>query len=333
MKKKLLIAAAVTTALFLMSCDQPSSGSKNENNGVNKPSLPSKNENKGVNKPSLPENVGEDPFKGNTYASDSDKWVFSDDGKITQYEKDDEWSAKVELEYTYNEDTGLLTARVNKIQQHKSSGEYVLMTYDEALSQSIELPAFEEAFPREGWDDALEMVKSKDGWAEIYGVAENASEETIMRAYYNFQTQEFVKSLKKSYEQLYVYKAAIVDDELNCETYFPEDTSLEYVYLYFPGDNTDIDLDEGENIGIRLPDDENKTYFDITDFSSSQIKAKEEDGDKVITLSYTKEWEDGAFTLKVRAADADTEAILGKAEIELCSSNRPYYLEVVNTRQ
>lgn len=332
MKKKLLIAAAVTTALFLMSCDQPSYGSKNENNGVNKPSLPSKNENKGVNKPSLPENVGEDPFKGNTYASDSEKWVFSDDGKLTQYEKGDEWSAKAELEYTYNEDTGLLTARVNKIQQHKSSGEYVLMTYDEALSQSIELPAFEEAFPREGWDDALEMVKSKDGWAEIYGVAENASDETIMRAYYNFQKQEFLKSLKKSYERLYVYKAGIDDDELKCETYFPEDTSLEYVYFYSTG-NTDIDLDEGENIGIRLPDDENKTYFDITDFSSSQIKAKEKDGDKVITLSYTKEWEDGAFTLKVRAADAATKAIIGNEEIELRSSNSTYYLENVNTRQ
>ena len=325
MKKILLTVAAVTTALFLMSCDQPSSDSKNEN--------------KGVNKPSLPENVGEDPFKGNTYADKYYKWIFSDDGKITQYEKDDEdaeWEPEAELEYTYNEDTGLLTARVNKMQQRKSSGEYVLMTYDEALLQINKLPAFEEAFPREDWDKALEMVKSRDGWAEILGVAENASDETILRAFYNFQKQslnesmnEVVKSLKKRYERLYVYKAGIVDDKLNCKTYYPEDTNLEFVIF----NSSNVSIYNAEEIDIRKIDENNHIthfYCDVTEFSDSQIKAKEEDGDKVITLSYTKEWEDGAFTLKVRAADDATKTIIGNEEIELQSSYDMYFLTKQN---
>lgn len=340
MKKILLTVAAVTTALFLMSCDQPSSGSKNENNGVNKPSLPSKNENNGFNKPSLPENVGYDPFKGNTYSSMYDKWVFSDDGKITQYDfDDDEWSVKAELEYTYNEDTGFISARANKKRMYISANNFVLLTYDEALAHYNKTPAFEEAFPREDWADAIEMVKSRDGWAEILGVAENASDETILRAYYNYtiqnmnqNTAEIVKALNKEYGELYTYKTSLDDGNLICETYFPENTSLEYV-TFNSEVNPYISIYGDDKISIRLSANENITYFDITDFSSSQIKAKEEDGDKVITLSYTKEWEDGAFTLKVRAADAATVPIIRRTEIELCSSNRTYYLEDVNTRQ
>jgi len=275
MKKILLTVAAVTTALFLMSCDQPSSDSKNENDGFNKPSLP--------------ENVGEDPFKGNTYASMYDKWVFSDDGKITQYDfDDDEWSAKAELEYTYNEDTGFISARANKKRMYISANNFVLLTYDEALAQYNKTLAFEEA--------------------------------------------EIVKELNKEYGELYTYKTSLDDGKLICETYFPENTSLEYVTFNSEG-NTDTSIYGDDKISIRLSVDENITFFDITDFSSSQIKAKEEDGDKVITLSYTKEWEDGAFTLKVRAADAATVAIIRKTEIEFRSYNRTYYLEDVNTRQ
>ena len=79
MKKLLLTVVAVTTALFLMSCDHPNSDSENENSYDD------------YNKPSLPETVGEDPFKGNTYASDHDKWVFSENSsdKFSRYIRDE----------------------------------------------------------------------------------------------------------------------------------------------------------------------------------------------------------------------------------------------------
>lgn len=329
MKKLLLTVAAVTTALFLMSCEQPNSDPKNEYGDYNKPSLP--------------ETVGEDPFKGNTYASDYKKWVFSDDGKLTQYAKynDSDFVAEAELEYSYNEETGLLTARVSKRNQLKSSGEYVLMTYDEALSEITKIPAFEEAFPRDDWDDALETVKSKDGWAEILGVAENASDETILRAFYNYQVKMFnqmidvqVKSLKKRYEKLYTYKASIGDDETNFETYYPENTSLECVYFQcFKGWYVLVSIDDAEDVTIGKMDENNHvtyTHYDVTDFSDSQIKAKERKGDTIITLSYTKSWKEGAFTLKVLAVDDATKSLIGEDEIELTSSSERYYLSKVD---
>ena len=329
MKKLLLTVVAVTTALFLMSCDQPNSDSTNEYGDYNKPSLP--------------ETVGEDPFKGNTYASDYEKWVFSDNGKITQYEKydgDTEWKLEAELEYTYNGDTGLLTARVNKIQQRNSSKEYVLMSYDEALSQLTKIPAFEEALPREDWDDALEMVKSRDGWAEILGVAENASYETILRAFYNFQKQslnesmnEVVKSLKKRYEKLYTYKASIGDDETNFKTYFPEDSSLGNVSFNSYKGNISVSIYDGDEVVIGKMDENyhtTYTHYDVTEFGDSKIKAKIREGNTVITLSYTKEWAAGAFTLKVSAADDATKAIIGNEEVELESSYNMYFFTKQN---
>lgn len=329
MKKLLLTVAAVTTALFLMSCDQSNSDSKNEYGDYNKPSLP--------------ETVGEDPFKGNTYTSDYDKWVFSDDGKLTQYAKynDNDFVAEAELEYSYNEETGLLTARVNKIQQRNSSKEYVLMSYDEALSQLTKIPAFEEALPRDDWDDALEMVKSIDGWSELFGVAENASDETILRAYYNYEVKMFnqmgdvqVKSLKKRYEKLYTYKASIDDDKTDFETYYPENTSLEYVYFQcFKGWYVLVSIDDAEDVRIGKMDENNHvtyTHYDVTDFSDSQIKAKERKGDTIITLSYTKSWNEGAFTLKVLAVDDATKSLIGEDEIELNSSSERYYLSKVD---
>ncbi|MBP5468577.1 MAG: hypothetical protein J6Z11_04960 [Candidatus Riflebacteria bacterium] len=329
MKKLFLTVAAVTTALFLMSCGQPNSGTENVNDDYNKPSLP--------------EAVGEDPFRRNTYASDYEKWVFSDDGKLTQYAKDNDsdFVAEAELEYSYNEETGLLTARVNKIQQRNSSKEYVLMSYDEALSQLTKIPAFEEAFPREDWDEALEMVKSRDGWAEILGVAENASDETILRAFYNFQKQslnesmnEVVKSLKKRYEKLYTYKASIGDDETNFETYYPENTSLECVnFRCFKGWYVLVSINDAEEVVIGKMDENNHvtyTHYDVTDFSDSQIKAKEWEEDTIITLSYTKSWNEGAFTLKVLAVDDGTKSLIGEGEIELNSSSERYYLSKVD---
>ena len=322
MKKLLLTVVAVTTALFLMSCDQPNSDSKNGYGDYNKPSLP--------------ETVGEDPFKGNTYTSDHDKWVFSDDGKLTQYAKynNSDFVAEAELEYSYDEETGLLTARVNKIQQRNSSKEYVLMSYDEALSQLTKIPAFEEAFPREDWDEALEMVKSRDGWAEILGVAENASDETILRAFYNFQKQslnesmnEVVKSLKKRYEKLYTYKASIDDDKTNFKTYFPEDSSLGNVSFNSYKGNISVSIYDGDEVVIgKMDEDYHTTYthYDVTEFGDSKIKAKIWEGNTVITLSYTKEWAAGAFTLKVSAADDATKAIIGNEEFELESSNDTY---------
>lgn len=329
MKKLLLTVAAVTTALFLMSCDQPNSDPKNGYGDYNRPSLP--------------ETVGEDPFKGNTYASDYKKWVFSDDGKLTQYAKynDSGFVAEAELEYSYNEETGLLTARVNKIQQINSSKEYVLMSYDEALSQLTKIPAFEEAFPSDEWDDAIKSIKLKDGWAEILGVAENAGDETIMRAYYNYQVKMFnqmidvqVKSLKKRYEKLYTYKASIGDDETNFETYYPENTSLECVYFQcFKGWYVLVSIDDAEDVTIGKMDENNHvtyTHYDVTDFSDSQIKAKERKGDTIITLSYTKSWNEGAFTLKVLAVDDATKSLIGEDEIELNSSSERYYLSKVD---
>lgn len=329
MKKLLLTVAAITTALFLMSCDQPNSDSKNEYGDYNKPSLP--------------ETVGEDPFKGNTYASDSDKWVFSDDGKLTQYAKynDSDFVAEAELEYSYNEETGLLTARVSKRKQLKSSGEYVLMTYDEALSEITKISTFEEAFPSDEWDDAIKTIKLKDGWAEILGVAENAGDETIMRAYYNYQVKMFnqmsdvqVKSLKKRYEKLYTYKASIGDDETNFETYYPENTSLECVYFQcFKGWYVLVSIDDAEDVTIGKMDENNHvtyTHYDVTDFSDSQIKAKERKGDTIITLSYAKSWNEGAFTLKVLAVDDATKSLIGEDEIELTSSSERYYLSKVD---
>lgn len=329
MKKLLLTVAAVTTALFLMSCDQPNSDSKNGYDDYNKPSLP--------------ETVGEDPFKGNTYASDYEKWVFSDNGKITQYEKydgDTEWKLEAELEYTYNGDTELLTARVNKIQQRNSSKEYVLMSYDEALSQLTKIPTFEEAFPSDEWDDAIKSIKSKDGWAEILGVAENASDETIMRAYYNYQVKMFnqmidvqVKSLKKRYEKLYTYKASIDDDKTNFKTYFPEDSSLENVSFNSYKGNIGVSIYDGDEVVIgKMDEDYHTTYthYDVTEFGDSKIKAKIWEGNTVITLSYTKEWAAGAFTLKVSAADDATKAIIGNEEFELESSYNMYFFTKQN---
>ena len=328
MKKLLLTVAAVTTALFLISCDQPNSDSTNEYGDYNKPSLP--------------ETVGEDPFKGNTYASDYEKWVFSDDGKLTQYAKynNSDFVAEAELEYSYDEETGLLTARVNKIQQRNSSKEYVLMSYDEALSQLTKIPAFEEAFPREDWDEALEMVKSRDGWAEILGVAENASDETILRAFYNFQKQslnesmnEVVKSLKKRYEKLYTYKASIDDDKTNFKTYFPEDSSLGNVSFNSYKGNISVSIYDGDEVVIgKMDEDYHTTYthYDVTEFGDSKIKAKIREGNTVITLTYTKEWAAGAFTLKVSAADDATKAIIGNEEFELESSYNMYFFTKQN---
>lgn len=321
MKKLLLTVVAVTTALFLMSCDQPNSDSKNEN------------EYDDYNKPSLPETVGEDPFKGNTYASDYNKWVFSDDGKITQYAKhnDSDFVAEAELEYSYNEDTGLLTARVNKIKKTNSSEEYVLMTYDEALAQETRIPAFEEEFPIEKWEEVLEMLKNYEGWAGILGVSESASDETILRAYYNHKIQmkmqgidKTVKSLKEDFEKLYTYKAWGSVHRAQFITYYPENESLKTIHFDGTTGNIFVSIFHGDQLHIQDIGEHKWYYFGITEFTDSQIKGKELIGDTTITLSYTKSWNEGAFTLKVRAVDDATKALIGEDEIELKSSNEMY---------
>ena len=316
MKKLFLTVAAVTTALFLLSCGQPNSGTENVNDDYNKPSLP--------------KTVGKDPLKGNTYSDDYNKWVFSDDGKITIYELyDNDWSAEGVLDYTYNEETGFIKTRLYKRSEKTASG-YKLLTYDEALEYFKNVPTFEEFYPEEEWEEDAARLKLGIDEFESLGITDDANAETILRAYYNIVLVKNwtqgnsirTKELKRIYEGLYTYKVSLDSEKTVFAQYYTKDESLESAVYTVSNGNISVYIYNGEELEIYKSN--NRDFFEITEFTDNQIKAKEDDGDTIITLSYTKSWNDGAFTLKVSAADDITKAILGEDEIELRSKNAIY---------
>ena len=312
MKKSILYACTAILAVFLSSCTPSFNGKENPDTGKqngNQTEGKKENTSSGISytTPVLPENVGTDPFKGNSYIKGDTKYEFCDNGILNEYYKrDDNFEILAEYKYTYNSNTGILSARYNRL------------GYDNKLYTLSEF--MEYAFGEEA-DANFEDEEEKKYFYDLY-----------------------LNNYKYLFEHSFTMKAVLDDDNsLSLQTEFykeiPSFDELKAGNIHFTNSNIEFSFGAADFYGtdflgyIELRFGQFSS-FDITEITSNKITAYTDEYDEEhnktgntipLTLSYTINTPvDGILSITITGADDSSKELL-KAETE--SSLESYTLK------
>ena len=307
MKKSILYACTAILAVFLSSCTPSVNGKENPDTGKqngNQTEGNKENTSSGISytTPVLPENVGTDPFKGNSYVKGDTKYEFCDNGILNEYYKRiDDFEILAEYKYTYNSNTGLLSARYNRVGDDNKL--FTLSSYMEYL------------------------FSDESGF--------NVENEEEKNNYYN----SYLNNYKYLFEHKLTMKTELDDENnLSLQTNFYEEIpSLEVIragVITFEGQLIGMELGPlnytGKKYGVFC------TYNDgylITDITSNTIIAYTDEYDEnnnktgntiPLTLSYTlNKPVNGILSITISGADEESKAFLKTLD----SSSESYTLE------
>ena len=272
----------------------------------------------GYIQPPLPDNVGEDPFKGNTYADDDDHvYTFGTDNTVLYSLKQDDGSTipVIKYRYSYNANTNIMT--VSWIAYNKyGSG---LLPYLEFKNYFIDF-----FHTQEPWSESNNQgfATIEEYEADILEWFETCTKEfSISKNWYISLTDT---GCKLAINDVYAPEELVLANlsDISLKYYKPGQSTSEspfvffsvrqngnkYISLYYNGENDFFTNEYGNYSGPK--------YFKTTEITDSTIKATLENNDGTldenikIILNYSLSPQENYVCLTFSSEDTTTKRIL-----------------------
>lgn len=231
-------------------------------------------------------NVGTDPFRGNTYQTGDAKYLFGTDGTFSLYAHSGQnWMPFERCDYTYNANTKILSI-IRK--QYVSTDMSSIWTLQE-------------------WTSYLQTASE----AEInrFGVGEMTRAQMLEIITNYFSIPAYLKAEEVMHEGNLC---------LSCRSYYPADTTCRIDSFIIENGCLSVRTSvlKGTDVvysgGVVVHHSSAlSTNYSMTNITNSTITATSEDGNSTITLNYTISWEDGMYTLIITGADNASQSAIG----------------------
>ncbi len=250
-------------------------------------------------------NVGTDPFIGNTYITNEDggqKFVFSSNGTFEDWyfrggpSGSGHLEMRGEYEYTYDASTKILSYKYKKIPAEGGSG---MWTLADTLAWINELP-----------DNVIQQMGTRV--------------ELIERINDMFATFGYYKAEEEAHEGNLC---------LSLYHYYPRNTSLttnrtlDGIYFDTTGLSVGIYPKQAGDAGYIRIGTSSLTHYSITAITDYSITARIEGGSETISLDYSKSWSNGVVEITVTGADSASQTALGNQSYTLSTTTEKAYYQ------
>lgn len=287
MKRTTLLLPFLFVALVFSSCNNPTNGVDSKQNALEDSKY-------SYHAPSLPKSQGTDSFKGKTFISKNEKFVFNDDNTVVEYYFHDFengvplYSPSFKYEYSYNESSKLMYLRI------------IEMEADDKLIPIPELISL--------YLDTIKDCSEED--YELYNVQlQDYISEFNKLNIWKIEYSDNTISLQENY---YTEIPDFVNSKWNFESVKSENNKAPYVYVYSflsrsPFASTTKHLGAyisfSSNYSGKVTDIKNNIFYVELDNNTSENKTS-------LEFSYTLTLNDGRLALKLTAANTSTKTFV-----------------------